>query len=103
MLHRLPMRQELSFAEAARFAAKPREAEVAFPFGTFSLETSSSPTPSPGPSSKKRSRDPDQEEAGPSKKQTRSLTPRTPHLKKVRIANFSLKTNQKTENIQKHL
>jgi len=61
------MRQELSYTEAARFAAKPREAEVAFPFGTFSMEPSSSSQPSHGHSSKKRSRDPEESEAGPSK------------------------------------
>jgi len=101
MLHRLPMRQELSFVEAARFAAKPREAEVAFPFGTFSLEASSSPTPSPGPSSKKRSRDPDQEEAGPSKKQSKKSHTENTTPKKGKNSKFFPKDEPKNRKYSK--
>ena len=89
------MRQELSYTEAARFAAKPREAEVAFPFGTFSMETSSSSQPSHGHSSKKRSRDPEEDEAGPSKNPNKKSRTEQPATKKGKKSKFFPKDEPK--------
>jgi len=35
LLHKIPMRQELSRSEAAKFAAAPKSAEVEYPLGSF--------------------------------------------------------------------